>query len=57
MMSSIYNWNIAKKAQRSQGTEYSDSFNTFSQKQKLLQAMKSWSNFSLVLFDQSILQL
>ena len=32
--------------------EYFDSFNTFSSKQKLQQALKSWSNFSLVLFGQ-----
>ena len=29
--------------------EYCDSFNTFSSKQKLQQALNSWSNFSLVL--------
>ena len=36
------------KAQRTQGIEYFDSFNTFSSKQKLQQALKSWSNFRLV---------
>ena len=30
MMNSIYNWNIAKKAQRPQGIEYYDSLKTFS---------------------------
>ena len=38
--------------QRTQGIEYFDSFNTFSSKQKLQQALKSWSNFSLVLFGK-----
>ena len=40
------------KAQRTQGIEYFDSFNTFSSKQKLQQALKSWSNFSLFLFGK-----
>ena len=40
------------KAQRAQGIEYCDSFNTFSSKQKLQQALKSLSNFSLVLFGK-----
>ena len=35
------------KAQRAQGIEYFDSFNIFGSKQKLQQALKSWSNFSL----------
>ena len=38
------------KAQRIQGIEYFDSFNIFSSKQK--PALKSWSNFSLVLFGK-----
>ena len=38
------------KAQRTQGIDYFDSFNTFCSKQKLQQALKSWSKFSLVLF-------
>ena len=38
------------KAQQAQGIESFDLFNTFSSKQKLLQALSSWSNFSLVLF-------
>ena len=41
--------NIAK-TQRTRGIEYFDSLNTFSSKQKLQQVLKSWSNFSLVLF-------
>ena len=41
-----------QKAQRTQGIEYFDSFNTFSLKQKLQQGLKSWSNFSLVLFGK-----
>ena len=40
------------KAQRTQGFKYIYAFNTFSSKQKLQQTMKSWSNFSLVLFEQ-----
>ena len=36
------------KAQRTQGIEYFDSFNTSSPKQKLQQALKSRCNFSLV---------
>ena len=39
-------------AQRTQGIEYFDSFNTFTSKQKLQQALKSWSTFSLVLFGK-----
>ena len=38
------------KAQRIQGIEYFDSFNIFSSEQK--PALKSWSNFSLVLFGK-----
>ena len=34
-------------AQRTQGIEYFDSFNTFTSKQKLQQALKSWWTFSL----------
>ena len=40
------------KAQRTQSSEYFDSFNTFSSKQKLQQGLKSWSNFGLVLFGK-----
>ena len=40
------------KALRTQGSEYFDSFNNFSSKQKLQQALKSLSNFSLVLFGK-----
>ena len=40
------------KAQGTQGKEYFDSFNTFSSKQKLQQALNSRSNFSLVLFGK-----
>ena len=40
------------KAQRAQGIEYFDSFNALSSKQKLQQALKSWSHFSLVLFGK-----
>ena len=42
------------KAQQTQGIQYFDSFNTFSskQKQKHQQALKSYSNFSLVLFGK-----
>ena len=32
--------------------EYFDSFNTFNSKQKLQQALKSWSKFSLTLFSK-----
>ena len=39
-------------AQRTQGIEYFESFNTFDSKQKLQQALKSWPNFSLVLFGK-----
>ena len=37
---------------RHDGPEYSDSFNDFVSKQKLQQALKYWSNFSLVLFGK-----
>ena len=40
------------KAQQTQGIEYFDSFDTFSSKQKLQQALKSWSNLSLALFGK-----
>ena len=40
------------KAKRIQGIEYSDIFNTFSSKQKLQQTLKSWPNFSFVLFGK-----
>ena len=40
------------KAQRTQGIEYFDSFNTFSSMQKLQQALQYWSNFSSVSFDR-----
>ena len=40
------------KAQRIQGIEYSDTYNTFSSKQKLQETLKSWSNFSFVLFGK-----
>ena len=39
---------ILLKAQRAQGIEYFDLFNILSSIQKLQQALKSWSNFSLV---------
>ena len=39
---------LLPKAQQTQGIEYFDSFNIFGSKQKLQQALKSWSNFSLV---------
>ena len=39
-------------AQRTQGIEYFESFNAFSSKQKLQQALKSWPNFGLVLFGK-----
>ena len=47
-------WSIKTlpKAQRAQGIEYFDLFNTFSSKQKLWHALKSWSNFSLVFFGK-----
>ena len=40
------------KEQRIPGIKDFDSFNTFISKQKLQQASKSWSNFSLVLFGK-----
>ena len=40
------------KAQRTQGIEYFDLFNTFSSKQNLQKALKSCSNFSLALFGK-----
>ena len=40
------------KAQGTQDIDYFDSFNAFSSKQTLKQALKSWSNFSLVLFSK-----
>ena len=40
------------KTQSTRGIEYFDSFNSFGSKQKLQQALKSWSNFSLVLFGK-----
>ena len=42
----------ALMAQRTQGIEYFDSFNTFSSMQKLQQALQYWSNFSSVSFDR-----
>ena len=56
--SSVSNWPPQKmkqtlpKAQRTQVIEYFDSFNTFSLKQKLQQALKSWSKFSFVFFGK-----
>ena len=41
-----------QKAQQTQDIVYFDSFNTFSSKQKLQQTLKSWSNFSSVLFGK-----
>ena len=38
------------KAQQTQSMEYFYSFNNFISKQKNKQALKYWSNFSLVLF-------
>ena len=49
---SNYQVQTLPKAQRTQGIQYFDSFNTFSSKQKHKQALKSWSNFSLVLFGK-----
>ena len=40
------------KAQWTQGIKYFDSFNTCNSKEKFQQALKSWSNFSLVFFDK-----
>ena len=51
-MQSEQNTKTLPKAQRTQGIEYFDSFNNFISKQKLQQALKSWSNFSLVLFGK-----
>ena len=42
------------KVQRTQVIEYFESFNTFSSKQKLQQALKSWSNFTLFLFGKGL---
>ena len=39
-------------AQQTQGIEYFDSFDTFSSKQKLQQALKSLSNLSLAFFGK-----
>ena len=39
-------------AQRTQDIEYFDSFNIISSKQKLHQVLKSWTNFTLVLFGK-----
>ena len=41
------------QAQRTQGIEYFDSFNTFSSKQKLQQALESWSNLSLLFWQRA----
>ena len=49
---SNYQVQTLPKTQRTQGIQYFDSFNTFSSKQKHQQALKSWSNFSLVLFGK-----
>ena len=51
---SNYQVQTLPKTQRTQGIQYFDSFNTFSskQKQKHQQALKSYSNFSLVLFGK-----
>ena len=38
------------KTQRTQSLAYFDSINTFLSKQRLLQSLKSWASFSLVLF-------
>ena len=43
---------ILPKAKQAQSIEYFDSFNILSSKQKLQQALKSWSNFSLGFFSQ-----
>ena len=40
------------KAQQTQGNEFFDFFSSFDSKQKLQQALKSWSNFSLALFGK-----
>ena len=40
---------ITLKAQLTQGIAYFDFFNSFNSKQKLQQALKTWSTFSLVL--------
>ena len=42
------------KAQRTQCIECFNSFNTLISKQKLQQALKSWSNFSLILFGKGL---
>ena len=47
-----YQQQTLRKEQQAQGIENIDSFNTFSSKQKLQKALKSWSNFSLDLFGK-----
>ena len=49
---SIPSRKILAKGTTDQGIEYFDSFNTFGSEQQLQQALKSWSNFSLVLFGK-----
>ena len=49
---SNYQGQTLPNAQRTQGIQYFDSFNTFSSKQKLQQALKSWSTLSLALFGK-----
>ena len=44
---------LVSQAHRTQGIAYFDSFNTFSSKQKLQKALKSWSNFGSVLFGKA----
>ena len=48
----IYVKKTLLNARQTQGIEYFDSFDTFSSKQKLQQALKSWWNFSFVLFGK-----
>ena len=50
---SLWERETFQKAQRTQRIKYFDSFNTFIPKQKLQQALKSWSNFSLVCLAKS----
>ena len=45
-----YSDKILPKTQRTQSLAYFDSINTFLSKQRLLQSLKSWASFSLVLF-------
>ena len=45
---------IIAKGTTNPSIEYFDTFNTFSPKQKLQQALKSWSNLDLVLFGREI---